>query len=113
MSLDTFSSRLLSKSRVLRDLTPLCAFTLLPPRPAVSNSDQELSTQAPLTRTATTGDCKPIFSRPTAALGGDILKYRLSILSGDHRVIQSNILAFVLVDSGVAEAGILIALKLV
>src|ERR1700734_265269 len=44
---------------------------------------------------------------------GDILKDLLRILAGDHRVVQSNVLVFVLIDPGVAQAGILIALEFV
>lgn len=44
---------------------------------------------------------------------GDILKYPLGILASDHRVIQPKVLVFVLIDPGVAQAGILIALEFV
>jgi hypothetical protein len=44
---------------------------------------------------------------------GDILKDLLRILAGDHSVVQSNVLVFVLIDPGVAQAGILIALEFV
>jgi len=50
---------------------------------------------------------------PLALPSGDILKYLLGILAGDDGIVQPNVLAFVLVNAGVVEAGILITLELI
>ena len=53
-----------------------------------------------------------VFTHKSCARRRDILEHLLCIPTVDHRVVQADVLALVLVDAGVAEAGVLVALEL-